>query len=232
MVSGLDRLTEREREALRLLARGHDAKSIAADLDLSVHTINERLREVRRKLGVSSSREAARLLLTHESGDAAKFSADKEIGVADSLGDDEPRGRRTATGRIASLGIWGVIMLIAFIFAVATLTSSDGDVPQASAAAQPARPMANPPSLFVEADYPPEAMEKKAQGRTGYRLEISAGPSAKVTRCQITSSSGNAALDAATCRVLISRSRFQGASDAAGRPIAGEFAGRIDWVIR
>jgi DNA-binding CsgD family transcriptional regulator len=66
MKGDVQSLSDRERETLRLLGRGHDAKSIASTLDLSVHTVNERLREVRRKLGVSSSREAARLLLANE----------------------------------------------------------------------------------------------------------------------------------------------------------------------
>ncbi len=55
-------LTEKEKETLRLLARGYDAKSTALALGLSVHTVNERLRDARRKMSVSSSREAARLL--------------------------------------------------------------------------------------------------------------------------------------------------------------------------
>ncbi|MCP5143189.1 MAG: DUF4019 domain-containing protein [Gammaproteobacteria bacterium] len=59
-------LTEREKKTLRLLLAGHDAKSIAREFDLSVHTINDRLRDARRKLGVPSSREAARLLALHE----------------------------------------------------------------------------------------------------------------------------------------------------------------------
>jgi DNA-binding CsgD family transcriptional regulator len=59
-------LTEREKETLRLLLQGYDAKSIARRLDLSVHTINERLRDARRKLALSSSREAARLLTEAE----------------------------------------------------------------------------------------------------------------------------------------------------------------------
>ena len=61
-----DALTEKEKQALRLMVRGHDAKSMARELSLSVHTINERLRVARRKLGVTSSREAARLLLETE----------------------------------------------------------------------------------------------------------------------------------------------------------------------
>lgn len=59
-------LTDKEKETLRLIVRGHDAKSIARLLDLSVHTINNRLRDARRKLAVSSSREAARLLFEQE----------------------------------------------------------------------------------------------------------------------------------------------------------------------
>ncbi|MCZ8137065.1 MAG: DUF4019 domain-containing protein [Porphyrobacter sp.] len=66
MTAGLDALTEKEKDALRLLLRGHDAKSSARELGLSVHTVNERLREARRKLGVTSSREAARRLLAEE----------------------------------------------------------------------------------------------------------------------------------------------------------------------
>lgn len=74
-------LTEKEKETLRLIVRGHDAKSMARHLGLSVHTINERLRDARRKLSVSSSREAARLLLERE-GPNPKYSADKQIGEA------------------------------------------------------------------------------------------------------------------------------------------------------
>jgi DNA-binding CsgD family transcriptional regulator len=63
-------LTEKEKQTLRLIVRGHDAKSSARSLGVSVHTINERLRDARRKMTVSSSREAARMLLDAEGGDA------------------------------------------------------------------------------------------------------------------------------------------------------------------
>jgi len=66
VTEGFRALTEKEKQTLRLIVRGHDAKSIARRLDLSVHTINERLRDARRKMAVSSSREAARLLLEVE----------------------------------------------------------------------------------------------------------------------------------------------------------------------
>ena len=69
-------LTEKEKQTLRLIVCGHDAKSIARTLDLSVHTINERLRDARRKMAVSSSREAARLLLEAEGGTPLRASSD------------------------------------------------------------------------------------------------------------------------------------------------------------
>ncbi|CCW19053.1 hypothetical protein EBBID32_34140 [Sphingobium indicum BiD32] len=76
-------LTEKEKQTLRLIVRGHDAKSVARNLGLSVHTINERLRDARRKMAVSSSREAARLLLEAEGDDT--------MTSPDSLGDKEIR---------------------------------------------------------------------------------------------------------------------------------------------
>lgn len=76
-----DALSEKEKQTLRLMVRGHDAKSMARHLGLSVHTVNERLRDARRKLGVSSSREAARLLLDREG--APKSRGDEELGDAE-----------------------------------------------------------------------------------------------------------------------------------------------------
>mgnify|MGYP006165162457 FL=1 len=49
-----DALTDKELEILRLLAGGHTVKSIAARLERSEASINERLREARRKTGVAS----------------------------------------------------------------------------------------------------------------------------------------------------------------------------------
>ena len=81
MGEGCDALTEKEKETLRLMVRGHDAKSMANTLSLSVHTINERLRAARRKLDVTSSREAARLLFESEAGHHQK-SVDESLGDA------------------------------------------------------------------------------------------------------------------------------------------------------
>ena len=49
------RLTLIERSVLDLLARGHTAKNIAAETGMSVHAVNERLREARAKTGVGAA---------------------------------------------------------------------------------------------------------------------------------------------------------------------------------
>jgi DNA-binding CsgD family transcriptional regulator len=59
-------LTSKEIEVLALIAQGHDAKSAARELSISSHTIYERLRRARAKLGVNSSREAARIFFKPE----------------------------------------------------------------------------------------------------------------------------------------------------------------------
>lgn len=74
-------LTDKEKETLRLLVQGYDAKSMARRLGLSVHTVNERLRDARRKLGTSSSREAARMLREAE-GETPELLGDKDLGDA------------------------------------------------------------------------------------------------------------------------------------------------------
>lgn len=77
-------LTDKEKEALRLLLAGHDTKSSAAELDISVHTVNDRLRNARRKLHVSSSREAARILGDAEgvlAGSTPQNSARTSFGI-------------------------------------------------------------------------------------------------------------------------------------------------------
>jgi DNA-binding CsgD family transcriptional regulator len=62
-------LNDAERGALELLAEGHTVKSIADLTGRSVAAINERLREARRKTGVGSSRELARLLKAQKNRD-------------------------------------------------------------------------------------------------------------------------------------------------------------------
>jgi TonB family protein len=234
MTGDLGSLSDRERETLRLLGRGHDAKSIAAALDLSVHTVNERLRDVRRKLGVSSSREAARMLLAYEAGsDPANKIGDRKMGVAviQAESDHPFRSHSRATGPKRPLihVIVGAVMLVVLTSALMVLALGQADAPAPSHLARPVRSIVNPTGLFTPADYPAEALAQRAQGSTRYRLQVSEGGRAE--RCEIERSSGSPALDQATCRVLLSRARLEPALDASGRPLASSFGGIIRWQL-
>lgn len=91
------------------------------------------------------------------------------------------------------------------------------------------QPIANLPSLFSDEDYPAAAVRAGEQGRTGFHLSIAAN--GRVSGCTITSSSGSAALDSTTCRLITTRARFRPAQDPQGRPVAGTFDGGIVWRL-
>ncbi|MFY0409074.1 response regulator transcription factor, partial [Solicola sp. PLA-1-18] len=56
----LDRLTEREREVMRLIARGYAYKEVAKELFISVKTVETHVSSVLRKLQLSSRHELTR----------------------------------------------------------------------------------------------------------------------------------------------------------------------------
>jgi DNA-binding NarL/FixJ family response regulator len=56
----LDRLTEREREVMRLIARGYAYKEVASELFISVKTVETHVSSVLRKLQLSSRHELSR----------------------------------------------------------------------------------------------------------------------------------------------------------------------------
>jgi TonB family protein len=73
-------------------------------------------------------------------------------------------------------------------------------------------------SYFSSADYPSSSVENREQGTVRFWIEVSA--QGRVTDCHIVQSSGSAALDTATCRVMRERARYTPARDANGRPVA------------
>ncbi len=124
-------LTEKEKETLRLLLQGYDAKSMAQHLGLSVHTINERLRDARRKMETSSSREAARLLREAEAA-APELLGDKHLGdaagAAAAAQHPQPaqgRARSRRTGRI----VGGTVMSLSLALLALSALSGTGLAP-------------------------------------------------------------------------------------------------------
>lgn len=139
MSEGLHKLSEREKQTLRLLSSGHDIKSVAGHLGLSPHTVNERLREARRKLGVSSSRQAARLLAAAET---PSFVGPAETGVDRPVTKPEASPVSSAGGRTPGPLAWlgGGMLIMSLIVAVVILAAGLHPLGQ---------PNSNPPARVV-----------------------------------------------------------------------------------
>jgi DNA-binding CsgD family transcriptional regulator len=132
---GLDRLTERERRVLRLLASGHSEKSAAGAEAITENAANELLRSARRKLGTGSSREAARLLAEREDG-PQKNRDEKSVIPPPPQNDQSPQ--RFSKGTIA-MSLTALAASAAVIFAV--LTGGSGSEPAVVEAPQGSRTM-------------------------------------------------------------------------------------------
>jgi protein TonB len=91
-----------------------------------------------------------------------------------------------------------------------------------------ASPRGNPGSWATTNDYPSRALREEREGTTGFRVTV--GPDGRVTSCDITSSSGHADLDQATCANVQRRARFNPAVEG-GQPTTGSYSSRVRWVI-
>lgn len=144
-------LTEKEREVLRLLTEGHTIKSIATNLGRSEASINERLRDARRKTGIGSSRELARLVAGQENWPrktdlpSPGLSGDADEQPADAA-------RHWPKGKIAMLSL---ISLAAGLMLVSTSSQQATQTPAAHVAAAIASPLLGKWSLDT-ARIPPD----------------------------------------------------------------------------
>lgn len=78
---------------------------------------------------------------------------------------------------------------------------------------------------IVPRDYP-----RAANGDQGTVIaHVAVAADGRVTGCRVARSSGNAVLDATTCRLIRERFRFNPARNARGEPVAGEFGWQQRW---
>lgn len=73
---------------------------------------------------------------------------------------------------------------------------------------------------IVPNDHPSAAIETRPEGRVETRFMV--GTDGRVSNCRVTRSSGNAALDQTTCRLIEQRFLWAPARDAQGNAIAEE----------
>lgn len=76
-------------------------------------------------------------------------------------------------------------------------------------------------------DYPRTALRAGTEGVVRYTVAISR--KGRPTDCRVIESSGDAALDARSCAMILKRAKFYPATDPAGRPIAGTLTARVFW---
>ncbi|MDG2003408.1 MAG: energy transducer TonB [Novosphingobium sp.] len=92
-----------------------------------------------------------------------------------------------------------------------------------------AKPRNNPGLWVSTSDYPSRDVREHNEGTARFLLSIDAR--GKVQDCEIVRSSGHPRLDAATCKNVTRRARFEAASDKGGLKVAGTYSGTVRWVI-
>jgi protein TonB len=101
--------------------------------------------------------------------------------------------------------------------------------PTPSFAPKGARPRNDVSRWVMTDDYPRTSLVRGSEGVTGFRVVV--GSDGKVDACEITASSGDPQLDAATCRNVTRRARFEPATDGNGDKVVGSFRSNVRWQI-
>jgi TonB family protein len=82
---------------------------------------------------------------------------------------------------------------------------------------------------FVSRHYPPGAYKRGEQGRVAFRIRIE--PDGSLGTCDVTESSGFAALDRETCEVILQYARLKPVRNEDGRAIRAVQSGFIVWRL-
>lgn len=93
----------------------------------------------------------------------------------------------------------------------------------------PATLKSNPMSLFSVNDYPSSAMSRREQGISAVRLVV--GIDGRPRNCGVVESSGSKALDAKTCDIYLTRSRYEPARTATGEAVPSIVFQRMSWEM-
>jgi len=136
----LSRLTEREKVCLRQWLQHRSAREIAADLGISHHAVEKRLKMARIKVGATSSLEAARMLREAEGYDQM-VPQSPEL-VSDALPLHSAVTRPTILGVIVMILIGATVL--GWLLHSAALSQAPATQPVAPAAIQASAPASGP----------------------------------------------------------------------------------------
>lgn len=92
-----------------------------------------------------------------------------------------------------------------------------------------AAPANDPSSWVTTREYPAGPLRNGDEGTTGFRVVV--GSNGRVLECEVTRSSGFAALDRAVCPLVTRRARFAAATDESGAKVVGTYSSSVKWQI-
>lgn len=92
-----------------------------------------------------------------------------------------------------------------------------------------ASPRNDPGRWVSDSDYRSNWIRKEWAGVAGFAVTIDA--KGKVSDCTITRSTGHGAMDAATCKLIQRRAKFNPAKDSYGNPVAGSYSNSVNWRL-
>ncbi len=94
---------------------------------------------------------------------------------------------------------------------------------------KPAVPKNDPRKWITTDDYPSRDLREGNEGTTLFRVVVAAN--GRVSACEIVRSSGHPGLDAATCKAVTARARFEPATDENGAKAIGAYGNSVRWRI-
>lgn len=159
--ASLARLTANERECLRRRLLPQTAKEMAAELGISPHAVEKRLKMARTKLGLSSSLEAARLLAASDGYQPLVPHAPDLSGTGD-IGEARTFAAPSSGAGTHHLRYQGLLMMMI----LALLAVFAQDVPAAAPAA---------PTLFASDGSPVASRKVDADEAAAFEREAFAG---------------------------------------------------------
>jgi DNA-binding CsgD family transcriptional regulator len=183
MQAAIGRLTENEKECLRRRLLPQTAKEMAIELGVSPHAVEKRLKMARTKLGLSSSLQAARLLVQAESQSQSQSLVPRPSDLAAGR---EPVQPVPGTGGRRRWWIGGITAMSIGLAAALALTLPGGPAPQQASSAPAPQKTRRYDGPFVPAT-PEQATAFLAQSfvsmdkdKSGY-LEAGEAPRASVS---------------------------------------------------
>jgi protein TonB len=94
---------------------------------------------------------------------------------------------------------------------------------------RPPVPKGDPRKWVTTDDYPPRDLREGNEGTSAFRVVVATN--GRVSACEIVRSSGHPGLDAAACKAVTARARFEPATDENGDKIVGTYSNSVRWQI-